>query len=267
VKIWVGNDYSDYVTGVIGPKPVHLTETKEREKVVPFKDMRIDFAAKNQTEAEKLGVRTGCPVTPDSKLTRLGSGKGDLIIGPAFDDICAIATFIQVLDDLQKEPLEEVILQVVATVQEEIGLRGATVSGYNLKPWCAIASDVTHAVAPGVKASRVGDIQLNKGPVISIGANFTKALWETMEKEAQANNIPYQRQGIPSRSGTDAWALQVLRGGTISGLISIPSRYMHSPNEVVSLNDLRNTGRLLTTTIRALEKSDLKHSIEVFRRG
>jgi endoglucanase len=228
------------------------------------KDMRIDFGAKDEEEAKGMGVRVGCPVTPDSALTRMGGG--DLVIGPAFDDVCAVAAFMSALDELKREPPKGIKLHAVATVQEEIGERGATVSGYNLEPWCAIASDVTNAVAPGVEADRVGGIQLGKGPIIGVGANFTKALWEMMEREAEENDIPYQRRGVPEQSGTDAWALQVLRGGTICGLVSIPSRYMHSPNEVVSLSDLENVGRLLAATIRALGESDLKHTVEVFRR-
>jgi len=267
VKIWVGDDPGSYVTGIIGTKAAHLTEPKEREKAVPFKDMRIDFGAGDRKEAEEMGVRVGCPVTPDSTLTRLGTGDGDLVLGPAFDDVCAVAAFMKTLDEIHEEPPRGLTLHVVATVQEEIGLRGATVSGFNLHPWCAIAVDVTHAVAPGVDASRAGDIHLGKGPVVAVGANFTRALWEIMEREAEANGIPHQRQGVPARSGTDAWALQVERGGTICGLVSIPNRYMHSPNEVVSLSDLENVGRLLAATVRALEKSDLKHTVEVFRRG
>lgn len=267
VRIWVGDQPDSYVIGVIGPKAAHLTDAAEREKAVKWKDMRIDFGAKDAEEAEKMGVRIGCPVTPDSPITRMGKGEGDLIMAPAFDDVCAVGSFIVALDELSKDPPEGIKIHAVATVQEEIGLRGATVSGYNLNPWCAIAVDVTHAVAPGVEASRVGDVQLGKGPVIGMGANFTRALWEMMEEQAKANGIPYQRQGVPSRSGTDAWALQVLRGGTISGLVSVPNRYMHSPNEVISLSDLEDIGKLLAATIRALAKSDLKHTEEVYRRG
>jgi putative aminopeptidase FrvX len=266
VRIWVGDGPNDYITGVIGPKPEHLTEASEREKAVPWKDMRIDFGAKDAEEAKGMGVRIGCPVTPDAPLTRMGKGDGDLVMGPAFDDVCAVAAFIESLDELHGDPPEGVKLHTVATVQEEIGYRGATVSGYRLNPWCAVAVDVTHAVAPGVEANRVGDIQLGKGPTIGIGANFTKALWELMIGEAEGKGIPYQREGVPSQSGTDAWALQVLRGGTISGLISVPNRYMHSPNEVISLADLENTGRLLAATVRALGESDLEHTVEVFRR-
>jgi len=267
VRIWVGDEPDSYVTGVIGPKPAHLTEQAEREKAVPLKDMRIDFGASDGKEAEGMGVRVGCPVTPDSSLTRMGRGDGGLVMGPAFDDVCAVAAFIKALDELHGDPPKGFKLQAVATVQEEIGYRGAMVSGYNLNPWCAIAVDVTHAVAPGVEAPQVAGIQLGKGPAIGVGANFTKAMWEMMEREARENGIPYQLEAVPSESGTDAWALQVLKGGTISGLVSIPNRYMHSPNEVVSLSDLSNVGLLLAATIRALDKSDIRHSVEVFRRG
>jgi len=267
VKIWVGDDLGSHVVGVMGAKPAHLTEPSEREKAVQLKDLSIDFAADDQKRAEEMGVRVGCPITPDSSLTHLGKGDGALVVGPAFDDVCAVAAFIKTLDELHGDPPRGAKLHAVATVQEEIGFRGAIVSGFNLNPWCAIACDVTHAIAPGVEASRVGDLQLGKGPVIGIGANFTKALWELMEREADANKIPHQRESVPGQSGTDAWALQVARGGSISGLVSIPNRYMHSANEVISMNDLESTGLLLAATARALGKSDLKHTVEVFRKG
>jgi len=85
-----------------------------------------------------------------------------------------------------------------------------------------------------------------------------------IEKEAKRGKIPVQRQSVPSASGTDAWVIQVARGGTITGLISIPNRYMHSPNEVVSLNDLTEAGKLIAATIKALDKSDLKQTVEIY---
>jgi endoglucanase len=117
-----------------------------------------------------------------------------------------------------------------------------------------------------VTDNKVGGIQLGKGPVIALGANFTRAIWEMMEKEAEENKIPYQREGVPARSGTDAWAIQVERGGTICGLISIPCRYMHSPNEVINLEDLQNLGKLVAVTVKALDNSDLQHSYEVYHK-
>ena len=170
------------------------------------------------------------------------------------------------MDILRDDPPRDVRVHFVATVQEEVGLRGATIAAYNLKPWAAIATDVTHAVAPSIKPNQVAGIELGKGPVVALGANFTRALWEMMEREAEANGIPYQRHGVPARSGTDAWAIQVERGGNICGLISMPNRYMHSPNEVISLKDLHNLSKLMALTVKALEKSDLKHTVEVHRK-
>ena len=167
---------------------------------------------------------------------------------------------------LSKNPPDNIKVHFVATVQEEIGLRGATIAAYNIKPWAAIATDVTHAVAPGVKATQVAGIELGKGPVIAVGGNFTRSLWELMETEAERHKIPHQRQGVPSRSGTDAWAIQIERGGTICGLISMPNRYMHSPNEVISLTDLENLGSLIASSVQALGKSDFQHSVEVYKR-
>lgn len=266
VKIWIGDSLEDYLIGTISTKPTHLTEEEERKKAIPIKDMRIDFGAKSKEEAVEMGVKTGLPVTADSDLNYLGKEKSDRVIGSAFDGVCAVSSFIKTLDAVQNNPPENLEVNIVATVQEEIGLRGATVSAYNINPWCAIAVDVTHALAPGVEADRIGEIALGKGPVIARGANFTRPLWEMMERKAEEEGIPYQREGIPSKSGTDAWAIQVMRGGTITGLVSIPNRYMHSPNEVISLSDLTNVGKLLTSTIKALDESELKHTVEVFHR-
>ena len=86
-------------------------------------------------------------------------------------------------------------------------------------------------------------------------------------KVAEEKGIPYQRRGVPGRSGNDSWALQVARGGAFCGLLSMPNRYMHSPTEVVSLKDIENTGRLFAATTKALEAVDLRHTIQVYKRG
>jgi endoglucanase len=267
VKIWTGEHPEDFVVGTIGTKPAHLTDASEREKSVKIKDMRIDFGASSKDEALEMGVKAGAPVTAKSGLDRLGARDSDLVVGSAFDDVCAVASFIEMLDVMSGKSFENLKIHAVATVQEEIGYRGATVSAYNLQPWCAIAVDVTHAVAPGVEASLVGDINLGKGPAIAKGANFTRVLWELMENQATIKDIPYQVEGVPSQSGTDAWAMQVIRGGSISGLISIPSRYMHSPNEVISLTDLTNVGQLLAATLEGLEEKRIQHDVQVFKRN
>lgn len=266
VKVWVGDGPDDYVIGTVAVKAAHLTDAKERDKSPDLKDMLIDIGMSNREEAEKLGVRTGVVCTPANPLTYLGKEGNDLVIAPAFDDVCCVAAFMKTMEMVSKERPKNLKVHFVATVQEEVGLRGATISAYNIKPWVAIATDVTHAVAPGVKPDQVAGIELGKGPVIALGANFTRVLWELMEKEAEANGIPYQMQGVPARSGTDAWAIQVERGGTICGLISMPNRYMHSPNEVINLKDLENLGKLLAVSVKALDGSDWEHNVEVYRK-
>jgi tetrahedral aminopeptidase len=266
VKVWVGDGIDDYLVGAIAVKAAHLTDEKERDKSPEIKDMLIDLGVNSREEAEKLGVKIGTICTPYLDITWLGPKDSDKIIGPAFDDICCVAGLIKVMEVLSKNRPKNVKVYFVATVQEEIGLRGATIAAYNINPWVAIATDVTHAVAPGVKPDQVGGIELGKGPVIALGGNFTRALWELMEEQAENNKIPYQRQGVPSRSGTDAWAIQVERGGTICGLISMPNRYMHSPNEVITISDLENLGSLMAITVQALDRSDMQHNVEVYRR-
>jgi endoglucanase len=266
IKVWIGDSADDYIVGTVAVKAAHLTDAKERDKSPELKDMLIDFGADTKEEAEKLGIRPGTVCTPYLDVTYLGMNGSDKIVGPAFDDVCCVAGLVKTMEVLKQDPPKNLKVHFVATVQEEIGLRGATIAAYNIKPWAALATDVTHAVAPGVSANQVAGIELDKGPVVAIGGNFTRALWEIMESEAERKKIPYQRQGVPSRSGTDAWAIQVERGGTICGLISVPNRYMHSPNEVISLSDLENLGKLIAVTVKALDKSDLKHNVEVYRR-
>ena len=125
-------------------------------KAVKFEDMYVDFGAKDGEEAKSWGVKPGCVLTIDSSVSRLGKagGGGDLVIGAGFDDVCAVVSFIKALEILAGNLLERLKLLAVATVQEEIAQRGAQVSGFKIASWCAIASDVTHALAPGVKPSR-----------------------------------------------------------------------------------------------------------------
>jgi putative aminopeptidase FrvX len=266
VKVWIGDGPEDYIIGAVAVKAAHLTDAKERDKSPALKDMLLDLGVDSREEAVKLGVKSGTVCTPYLDVTRLGTRDSDKIVGPAFDDVCCVAGLVKTMEILKADPPKNIKVHFVATVQEEIGLRGATIAAYNIKPWAAIATDVTHAVAPGVKANQVAGIEIGKGPVVALGGNFTRSLWEMMESAAEKKGVPCQRQGVPSRSGTDAWAIQIERGGTICGLISMPNRYMHSPNEVISLTDLENLGKLIAYTVQALGESDLQHTVEVFRR-
>ena len=266
VKIWVGNGPEDYVKGVISMAPPHVTSPSERDKVPPVNKMTLDFGANTDKEAEEMGVLPGCVCTPDVELDHLGKKDSDLVVGPSCDDVSAVASLLVALEELRNNPPKGLKVHIVATVQEEVGSRGAHVSGYNLNPWCTLNSDTTSVLAPNVPASLVGDLKLGGGPIICLGPAFNKTVWELMMKVADEKGIPHQRRGVPSRSGNDSWELQVARGGAFCGLLSMPNRYMHSAIEVVSLKDVVNTGKLFAYTAQALAETDLRHTVEVFKR-
>jgi endoglucanase len=134
----------------------------------------------------------------------------------------------------------------VSTVQEEIGLRGATTSTYGIHPTVGIAVDVCHATdTPGNDKKQLGDTRLGAGPVVFRGPNVNPRVLERLRESAREKEIAVQVRGVPRATGTDANAMQLSREGVATGLIGIPNRYMHSPVEVVSLSDLNNAARLL----------------------
>ena len=266
LKIWVGEGPDDYVIGVISTIPPHVSSPGTRDKVPPVSKMTLDFGASSKKEAEEMGVLAGCVCTPETSLDYLGKKGSDLVVGPSNDDISAVVSLLVALEELKKDPPKGLKVYVVATVQEEVGSRGATVSGYNLNPWVTMNSDTTTVLAPGVNAATVGTLELRQGPIVCLGPAFNKNLWELMMKVAEEKGIPYQRRGVPGRSGNDSWALQVARGGAICGLLSMPNRYMHTVNEVVSLTDIENTGKLFAATTKALENYDFPHTVQVFKK-
>jgi endoglucanase len=134
----------------------------------------------------------------------------------------------------------------VSTVQEEIGLRGATTSAYGIHPTVGIAVDVCHATdTPGNEKKQLGETKLGAGPVVFRGPNINPHVHQRLVAAAKAQSIAIQTRGVPKATGTDANAIQLTREGVAAGLLSIPNRYMHSPVEVVNLHDLNNAARLL----------------------
>jgi putative aminopeptidase FrvX len=139
----------------------------------------------------------------------------------------------------------------VATVQEEVGLRGALTSTYGIAPDAGIAIDVGFASQPGV--SELHSIELNKGPALAFGPNIHPLMFEELKRVAQEFEIPVQVEVAPGGTGTDANAMQITREGIPTALLSIPLRNMHTPVETLSVKDVARTGRLLATFIASLE--------------
>jgi len=229
------------VLGVVGKKAIHLMEADERKKVLDFHQQWIDIGARNREEAEDR-IAVGDPITFAHEFDQLG---GEIAVARSFDDkmgsfVCAEAL------RLARERRIGACLVAVSTVQEEVGARGAATSAFSVQPDVAIAVDVGHATDyPDADKKRVGDTRLGRGPILHRGANINPVVAERLFAAAKSAGIGYQMQAMPGRSGTDAWEMQIARGGIATAVVSVPLRYMHTPIEVMHLGDIEASAALL----------------------
>jgi len=231
------------VAGVVGKRPIHQIEAKNREKVLPFKDQFIDIGCGSRDEAAEL-VSVGDPVTFSVGVERL---QGSRLTSRALDDKMGAFIVAQVLREVRRQGAQNVDLYGVSTVQEEVGLRGGTTSAYGIQPDIGIAVEVGFASDyPGADHKDLGEISLGKGPIIARGPNINPVLFDLLMATAREEDIPCQVMGIPRATGTDANVMQLVHGGVATALISIPLRYMHTPVEVLDWTDLEGAVRLLT---------------------
>ncbi len=241
------------ILGVLGKKPIHLMRGDERNKVPAKHELWIDIGAESGDEAKEV-VDIGDPVTYDSNFEVL---RGDLIVSRATDNKAGAWVVAEAMRRVAKAKKAcQAALFSVATVQEEVGLRGAKTSAYGVDPMVGIAVDVTWAMDhPGVDKRQVGECLLGGGPVINRGANINPIVFDRLVSVAKKRKIPHQIMAEPGGTGTDANAIQLSRAGVAAGLVSLPQRYMHTPVEVVSLKDLDNAAKLLAEFVLALEAS------------
>ncbi len=232
--------------GIIGSRPPHVLPKEEREKTIPLDKLFIDVGM-GEEELARL-VRVGDLVTLRREFTQL---KGDLVVGKALDDRAGVAAILVCLEGLASVR-HAWDVYAVATVQEEVGLRGAIASAYGLAPDLGIAIDGGFGNQPGV--SEAETVEMGKGPAIAFGPNVHPRLHEALVEVAKELEILYQVEPIPGRSGTDAWAIQVTREGIPTALLSIPLRYMHTSVETLSLKDVERTGRLMAGFIGRLDE-------------
>ncbi len=245
-RVWIKTGQGR-VLGVIGRKPIHLLEVEERKKVAKLDKLWIDIGAADGKQAAKV-VSIGDPAVPAVGFQVL---RGDKVVARGFDDKAGAFVVSEALRLLSRKPRAAVF--GVATVQEELGLRGATTSAFGIDPQVGIAVDVTFATdCPDMDKKRVGDIKVGGGPVISRGANVNHKVFELLVKTAKREKIPYQIEAAPRATGTDANVIQLTRAGVAAGLVSVPNRYMHTPVELVSLEDLDNTAKLLAAFVLGL---------------
>lgn len=231
----------DFVFGVIGRKAIHNMDPEERGKPMKMANIWVDIGAKDKKEALKR-VSIGDPMVIDVECVKLNE---DFIVSRATDDKAGAFIVAEVIRALSKRKLNISVIGV-ATVQEEVGLRGAITSAYSVNPDAGIALDVGFASDhPDTDPKSLGEVKLGGGPNLHRGPNINPVLEKALERTAKQQNIPYQITGDPRATGTDANAIQISRGGAAAALISIPNRYMHTPVEVVSLSDIDNIIKLL----------------------
>jgi putative aminopeptidase FrvX len=229
------------VFGVIARKPIHLLSDEERKQMPKLRDLWLDIGARDKDEAAAL-VNVGDPATVQLGFTPM---RNNLASAPAMDNKAGLWVTVEALRRTAGKQLH-CALFTVSTVQEEIGLRGASTSTFTVDPHVGIAVDVTHATdCPTIDKKQEGDIALGNGPVVYRGPNMNPAVVEMLRRTAVAEEVPVQIGAIGRATPNDANTIQTSRGGVATGLVSIPNRYMHSPVEMISLDDIDRAADLL----------------------
>jgi putative aminopeptidase FrvX len=237
------------VPGVVGKKPIHLLKEEERKKVARIEELHIDVGARDGTQARSM-VRVGDVAVIDGDPIELPNGRA---VSRSMDNRlgCYVAyEAARLVHEAGGAPGDVV---AVAAVQEETTFGGSTTTAYALRPDLAIVVDVTHATdAPGVDINELGAHPFGSGPVIERGSNLNPRVFELMYETAEAQAIPFTLQASARSTGTDLDAMHVSRGGIPSGGIGLPLRYMHSPVEMVQLDDIDNAARLVAAVAQGL---------------
>jgi putative aminopeptidase FrvX len=236
--------------GIIGSKPPHIQKEDERKRVITYDELFIDVGAGSQEEACKMGVRIGDPIEFDIRFAKIGK---DIVIGKALDDRAGCVTMIEAMKRLEKS---DCTVYAVGTVQEEVGCRGAVTSAFGIYPDVGIALDVTVAGdMPGVREVDA-PVKLGKGPTIGVadgGLITHPKVLRLLVDAAEENKIPYQLEtGLAGT--TDASRIALVKEGVPSGVISIPTRYIHSPTSLLSLADTENVVKLTVAAIIKIPK-------------
>lgn len=231
------------VTGVIGAKPPHLTAPDERTKIPAIEDIYVDLGLSEAAAREVAPPGTVVLYRQDVVPLRNGGAAGRYL-----DDIAGLAVLGVALRELSRAT-HEADFYAVGSIGEEVGrYAGAVTAAFDLRPQVAIAIDVTFGAYPS-QDDPTSTYALGSGPAIGVGPNCHPKLVELFRETAGGAGIPFSLDVMPGATGTDAWGMQVVRGGMPTAILSVPLRYMHTPVETLSLDDVRNAGRLLALAV------------------
>jgi len=249
-RVWVHG--KEQVCGVIGRKAIHLLDDDERKKKPEIKDLWIDIGASTREEAASV-VSLGDVVTFQYEFQHL---MGDRATARGFDNKMGTFVVAEALRLLKQEGGLDagVGVYAVATVQEEIGLRGARTASFGIAPQSGLAVDVNHAIDyPSVSKTRYGQLDIGKGPSVMRGANTNPIVFKMIAEAGTEDGIPFQVDVAPGGTGTDGNAMQLNQGGMAVGILGVPLRYMHTPCEVLSITDVENCAKLMAAYCRRVK--------------
>lgn len=235
-----------YVKGYIGAKAPHLLKPEETKQAIPLDQLFIDIGAASEEEVFDTGIEIGSVGVFDTKFTKLSEYR---VLGKAFDDRAGLTALITVMKEVQNS---EYNIIAVASVQEEVGLRGAKTAAWQIEADVALALEGTAAAdTPGTPEHKIST-SLGAGPAITIADRALIAhprVVRLLVKTAKENNIPYQfKKAVVG--GTDAGAIHLTKGGIPAGVISVPARYIHSAASIIDLRDLENMVTLVLHFIK-----------------
>ncbi len=239
------------VTGVVGKKPIHLMKSEDRDKASKITDLWVDVGATSRAEASQQ-LSVGDPGVIDSRSVLLPNNR---IVSRSVDDRIGAFVVLEALRRYSESPGSAKVV-ASATTQEEIAWHGggAGVCATCIGAQMAIVVDVTFATDhPGIEKKEIGEHAIGSGPVLTRGSIISPVVFRSLRTAAEELKIPYTLQAAGRDTSTDADAIHVSAQGIATALVSIPSRYMHSPNEMVSLEDVDRAASLIAEACRRVD--------------
>ncbi len=237
--------------GVVGLAPPHVEEAAQREKVVPWDQLLVDLGLGDPEEAHQAGLEVGTPGVLDAGLGPLGR---DAFRARNLDDRAGCVVLLALVQELAGRELT-VELVFNFAVAEEVGLRGAATAAFDLKPRLALVVEATVGDTPGLDPARQPS-RLGRGPAVTVADNrivVPRRLVRSLEEAARRAGVPCQRK-LPGSGGTDAGAIHLSRGGVPTCIVSVPTRYIHSPVSILNLRDLAHTVALVRAWLEGVEE-------------
>jgi endoglucanase len=237
------------VPGVVGKKPIHLMKDEDRKRVPQLKDLHIDIGASDGEEARRL-VRIGDVAVIDAEPVEFPNNR---FVSRSMDNRIGCYVALEAARIVAEAGGAAGDVYALAVAQEEITFGGARTTAYSLNPDVAIAVDVTFATdQPGLDEKEVGRHRFGTGPVLTRGSTLHPLVFEKLREAGEAEGIPFTAAASARATGTDADAFHITRAGIPTSVVSVPLRYMHSSVEMMQLDDVENTARLIAAFARRL---------------